>query len=200
MSAGLALFDRRRTIRRVRPDALPEELIGRLVDAACAAPSAHNAQPWRFVLARTAEARRRLATKMAEAFRADLSADGCPQDEVEQRVAASVTRLVDAPLLVLVCLVSGDLQGYPDSKRQCAEWIMGIQSVAAAVENLLLAAAELDLGAGWMCAPLFCPEVVRQALDLPTGWDPQALVTVGWPAESPPTPTRRPRAELVMER
>ena len=58
---------------------------------------------------------------------------------------------------------------------------MAIQSVAACGQNLLLAAHELGLGACWMCAPLFAPDVVREVLDLPGDWDAQALITLGYP-------------------
>jgi nitroreductase len=66
-----------------------------------------------------------------------------------------------------------------------------------AVQNLLLAAASDGLGACWMCAPLFCPEVVRGALDLPTDWGPQALVTLGHPASAGKPASRRPLADVV---
>jgi len=51
-------------------------------------------------------------------------------------------------------------------------------------QNLLLAAHHAGLGACWMCAPLFCPDVVRDALNLPDHWQPQALITLGYPAET----------------
>ncbi len=60
---------------------------------------------------------------------------------------------------------------------------MAVQSVALACQNLLLAAHAYGLGACWMCAPLFVPHVVRQVLELPAAWQPQALITLGYPAE-----------------
>src|ERR1700704_3659263 len=56
---------------------------------------------------------------------------------------------------------------YPDPRRAQAEYLMAVQSVAMAVQNLLLAAHAEGLGACWMCAPLFCGEAVRAALALP---------------------------------
>jgi hypothetical protein len=60
---------------------------------------------------------------------------------------------------------------------------MAVQSTAMAVQNLLLAAHAEGLGACWMCAPLFCPEVVRSVLAFPAYWQPQGLITLGWPAD-----------------
>jgi len=51
-------------------------------------------------------------------------------------------------------------------------------------QNLLLAAHVLGLGACWLCAPLFCPDVVRDTLALPPDWQPQGLITAGYPAET----------------
>ena len=87
---------------------------------------------------------------------------------------------------------------YLDHKRAQAEHLMAVQSVAMAVQNLLLAAHAEGLGACWMCAPLFCPDVVAQALALPTEWQAQALVTLGYPASAGKPPVRRPLAESVV--
>jgi F420 biosynthesis protein FbiB-like protein len=73
---------------------------------------------------------------------------------------------------------------YPDPARAQAEWTMAVQSVALACQNLLLAAEAHGVGACWMCAPLFVPELVRRVLELPGDWEPQALITLGYPAEN----------------
>jgi coenzyme F420-0:L-glutamate ligase/coenzyme F420-1:gamma-L-glutamate ligase len=70
--------------------------------------------------------------------------------------------------------------------------LMAVQSTAMATQNLLLAAHAEGLGACWMCAPLFCPDRVAEALRLPKGWDPQALVTLGRPANSGKPAARHP--------
>ena len=63
----------------------------------------------------------------------------------------------------------------------------------------MLAAHEIGLGTCWMCAPLFCPEVVTDALDLPGDWQPQGLVTMGYPAQSRDK-TRRPLEASILWR
>lgn len=74
---------------------------------------------------------------------------------------------------------------------------MAVQSVAMAGQNLLLAAHAHGLGACWMCAPLFCPDVVRSALSLPIDWEPQGLITLGNPAQSR-SKTRRKLDDVRM--
>jgi nitroreductase len=77
-----------------------------------------------------------------------------------------------------------DMDEYPDERRQHNEYLMAVQSTAMAGQNLLLAAYAHGLGACWLCAPLFAPEVVRTALALADDWLPQGAITLGYPAET----------------
>jgi coenzyme F420-0:L-glutamate ligase / coenzyme F420-1:gamma-L-glutamate ligase len=88
---------------------------------------------------------------------------------------------------------------YSDQKRNHNEYLMAVQSTAMAGQNILLAAHDAGLGACWMCAPLFCPDVVQEALNLPQDWQPQALLTIGYPAESREK-TRHPLETSVIWR
>jgi nitroreductase len=74
---------------------------------------------------------------------------------------------------------------------------MAVQSVAMALQNLLLAAHAEGLGACWMCAPLFCPDAVQTALDLPDDWEPQALISLGYPAGPGKQRPRKPLADVA---
>jgi F420 biosynthesis protein FbiB-like protein len=99
----------------------------------------------------------------------------------------------------VLCLTIAEMDVYPDRRRKKAEFVMAVQSAALAAQNLLLAAHAEGLGACWLCAPLFCPEAVRAALDLPADWEPQALITLGYPAEAGKPAVRKPLAEVVIE-
>jgi coenzyme F420-0:L-glutamate ligase/coenzyme F420-1:gamma-L-glutamate ligase len=200
-SQDMELFEAihsRRSIRRYRPEPVPQGLIVRLLEAACWAPSAHNRQPWRFAVIAAAEVKERLARAMGARLRADLERDGLPPEVIERDVARSYARITGAPVVILVALTLADMDVYPDPQRSQAEWTMAVQSVAMAVQNLLLAAHAEGLGACWMCAPLFCPDAVKAALDLPEGWQPQALITLGYPAEAPKGKGRAPLASRVV--
>ncbi len=197
--ALLDLLRTRRSVRRYDGRPVPQALIEGLLEVAIWAPSAHNRQPWRFVMVATPEARLQLATAMGARFRADLTADGVAADEIERRVRRSYKRVTGAPAVILVGLSMEHMDRYPDARRQDCERLMAVQSVAAAIQNLLLAAHAYGLGACWTCAPLFCPDVVREALGLPADFVAQALITLGWPAESPTT-TREPLHTRVWYR
>ncbi len=179
-----ALVRERRSIRRFTADAIPREVVERLLTAAAWAPSAHNRQPWRFVAIETPAARERLARAMGDRLRRDLAADGVAEEAIERDAQRSYTQIAAAPLAVVLCLTMADMDVYPDERRQAAERLMAAQSVAMAGQNLLLAAHAAGLGACWMCAPLFCPDVVRAVLALPADWEAQGLVVLGCPAET----------------
>lgn len=197
MQSFYTLISNRRSIRKYRDQPISKESIERIVYAGTWAPSAHNAQPWRFVVVETKEAKRRLAEAMAASYRDDLEQDGCLPQEVEKIVQTSITRFTTAPALLLACLTMEDMDVYPDKRRQQREYVLAVQSVAAALQNILLAIHEEGLGACWFCAPLFCPESVRAALELSSAYAPQALITMGYPAETPPPPERRCIPEIL---
>ncbi|MFX1474917.1 MAG: nitroreductase family protein [Promethearchaeota archaeon] len=190
MQSFYAFVSKRRSIREYRDEPVSRDCIERIIQAGTWAPSAHDAQPWRFVVLEIPAAKRKLAEAMAAAYRRDLEQDGVSSHEVEEIVAESIERFAGAPILVLVCLTMEAMEVYPDEARQQAEHVMGVQSVAAAIQNMLLAIHAEGLGACWCCAPLFCPETVRAALELPSSYEPQALITLGYSAETP-TPSER---------
>ncbi len=174
----------RRSFRRYTGQPVDRAIVERLLTAATWAPSAHNRQPWRFAVIEDDSAKERLADAMNVVLRADLAADGLPPDQIAAQAARRRARLACAPILILLCMTMADMDDYPDEKRRRAEWTMATQSVALAGQNLLLAAHAEGLGACWLCAPLFCPEVVRDTLGLPMDWEPQAFISLGWPDES----------------
>jgi F420 biosynthesis protein FbiB-like protein len=140
----------------------------------------------------------RLADAMGEEWRSNLRMDGQDPKVVEKRLEGSRRRLLDAPVLVLLCLFLEDLDEYPDPGRQRNETTMAVQSLGAAAQNALLAAYELGLDAGWMCAPLFCPEKVVEALGLDARLVPHALLTLGYAEGDPPKRRWRKSLEELM--
>ena len=166
----------RRSIRRYTDRPVSPTLIDRLLEAATRAPSSHNCQPWRFVVITTASVKAQLADRMGERLRADRLRAANRVEEIERDAARSRERITSAPVIIVVCLSTIDLDDHH-------ERLMAIQSAAAAIQNLLLAAHEAGLGACWMAAPLYCPDVIREALRLPADWDAQALITIGYPAD-----------------
>jgi coenzyme F420-0:L-glutamate ligase / coenzyme F420-1:gamma-L-glutamate ligase len=188
----------RRSVRKYLDRPVADDDLGAVLDAGRWAPSPHNSEPWRFVVLRSAEARARLADAMAARWAADLAGDGVPNEVLDRELATSRRRINGAPVVVVACLTEEGLDVYPDPKRQRAEELMAAHSMGAAIQNIMLAAYEHGLGTGWMCAPLFCPDIVLDALDLPLGLAPQGLLLLGYPEAWPEVRARRPTDELFV--
>ena len=186
----------RRSVRKFQASPIPGELVRDVLLAAGWAPSAHNAQPWWFIVLEEASSKRRLAEAMAEAWAADITRDGSKVDAETQK--ARVERFASAPALILACSTMDEMAKQPDVERKGVERDLAVQSLAAAVENMLLAAHIKGLGACWFCAPAFCKGTVRKALGIPADVEPQALVALGYPAEEPSAPTRKPLGEYCF--
>jgi F420 biosynthesis protein FbiB-like protein len=196
----------RRSIRVFRSDPIPEALLMEVIDLATWAPSAHNQQPWRFVIISTKSAKECLVEAMGVSFRQDMLVEGLTPVEIEARLERSRRRILEAPISILLCLDTGDIirddkdiQGV-DQRRRAIEAQMGVQSVALAGGNLLLAAHIIGLGGVWLCAPLFAPQAVQLALDIPKNWEPQGLLLLGYPAEEPEPHPRKPLESIVLQR
>jgi coenzyme F420-0:L-glutamate ligase/coenzyme F420-1:gamma-L-glutamate ligase len=187
------LLRNRSSVRTYQDRPVERALLEQMLEAARWAPSPHGRQPWRFAVLTQQEPKQRLAEQMGKNWRANLQMDGQSEDTVNIRLEKSHQRILRAPAIIIACLYLEDLDHYPDQTRQANEVTMAIQSLGAAVQNMLLMAYDLGLDTGWMCAPLFCPEIACAALDLDKRLIPHALITVGYAAADP---VRRPRLPL----
>ena len=184
---------RRRSVRRYRQSSITRDVVKRLLTTASSAPSAHNKQPWRFVILDRFASRHKLAQAMGRKLRQDRTTDGDAPELIEADIERSYQRITQAPIAIVLCVDMRDMDRYPDQLRTDAEYLMAVQSTAMAAQNLLLAAQAEGLGACIMCAPLFCPEVVIESLQISPQWRAQMLITIG---ESAAPGKDRPRLPL----
>jgi coenzyme F420-0:L-glutamate ligase / coenzyme F420-1:gamma-L-glutamate ligase len=175
----------RRSVRRFKLDPVSDSVIQNILSTATYAPSAHNRQPWRFVVVTDLSVKTQLAETMAEAFERDLDRDGIPPEKIQMQISRSKERIISAPVLILLCLDMSEMDSYPDIKRQQAERTMAMQSVAAAGLQLLLAAHAEGLSGVWVCSPLFTQETIQMTLRLSATWEPQAMFYLGYADTSP---------------
>ncbi len=159
------------------------------------APSAHNSQPWSFIILENPSVKRELAEAMADAW----VDDGKRRSKVEVKMRQErVDRFANAPALILACISMNGLRKFPDQKRQMLERDLAQQSLGAAMQNLLLTAHALGLGACWFCAPGFCKEIVRKVLGIPETVEPEAFIIIGHSAETPSVPPKKPLEEYCF--
>lgn len=172
---------------------MPGHVIERILDTATHAPSAHNLQPWQFVMVVDAAKRKSLGVALTSKMRTDMVTAGVPSNEIDSRAERTLRRLGEAPVVVMLCRDVTAVKG-----AESEEAIMAIQSVASAGLLLLLAAHAEGLGGNWICWPLYAQEAAQKALDLPDTWEPQSMFFLGYGVENPAEKSIKPLREKLL--
>lgn len=193
----LTFLRTRRSVRRFKPDPVPDSVIREILHTATFAPSAHNRQPWRFVVLTDQRMKTSLARAMEAEFARDLEKDGLSSETIKKRLDRSRERMTNAPVVILLCVDMTEMDVYPDSNRRKAEYIIATQSAANAGMQLLLAAHAEGLGGVWVCSPMFAQKTVQEALNISLAWEPQAMILLGYPLEIPAARDRKPLDEIT---
>lgn len=188
----------RRSIRRFKPDSVPDSVIRDILHTATFAPSAHNRQPWRFVVLTDSRTKKLLSDKMSSEFERDLEKDNIHQSEIQKQVERSRERIEGAPVVIILCVDMTEMDQYPDTRRKKAEYLIATQSAANAGMQLLLAAHAEGLGGVWVCSPLFAQETVQKALNISEAWEPHAMFLLGYPVEIPTARERKSLDEVTV--
>jgi len=201
----------RRSIRRYRDEAVPEELLLRAIEVATWAPSGGNFQPWQFIIVQNREVIERMADAMDARSRLMASwPESQPYQEHAQRWIRTGGFFRHAPVCIAVLV--GAYQSVADrllaargpQDPQAAEMIewrrfgaSRIQTIGGLVMTLLLALHQQGLGACWMAGPQQAKAEIEEILQVPEGYDFVALVPVGWPAEQKEGGPRKPLDQTV---
>jgi nitroreductase len=205
-----------RSLRRLKPDPVPEELITKVLDAAIRAPSAGNAQSWAFVVVRDEERRRALgdiyrkASKIAEAMYAARGKPAHLNERQWERIMASGAHLWEhmgeAPVILIPCqrrpVVPPPESLTPDFRARYQDELAYVQrirgaSIYPAVQNIILTCRALGLGTTITTNHIRCEDEVRALLGLPDDVDSFAMMPIGWPLDRFGPLTRRPLAEVA---
>ncbi len=159
----------RRSVRKFKPDSIPDEVIQRILEAAQLAPSAGNLQARAFIIIKDSKVKRKLC-----------------------KSALNQTFIEEAPVNIVVCADEAQSSAKYGSRGKV---LYSIIDATAAAENLLLAVHALGLGSCWIGA--FEEENVKKILNLPEGIKPIGIFPIGYPAEKPLPRDRLPLEAVV---
>jgi nitroreductase len=204
------LFDSiqgRKSIRRFKQTPVPDEDIKKILDAGRRAPSANNTQPWSFIVVKN----RTVLKQMADAVRQmiDRMIPYAESEKQAQRLATYkgnyYTFFENSPVVIAVLMEGYDAgtdrvlakMGYSPEDIKRLRPLPGLQSVAAAIENMLLAIHALGYGSCWMTGPLVAQEAFEKLLGFGNERAIAALLPVGVPDENPPERPRKPLEEIM---
>jgi nitroreductase len=205
-----------RSIRRLKPDPVPEELITAVLDAAIRAPSGGNTQSWAFVIVRDPEQRRLLGIiyrKASDIAEAVYAARGRPPHLTERQFARLMTsgahlweHMGEAPVLLIPCsrrpvlpsreALPPDIAARWQDEVTYADRIRGA-SIYPAVQNIVLACRGLGLGTVITTNHIRCEDEVKALLGIPEDVSTYALMPIGWPLDKFGPLTRRPLTEVA---
>ena len=179
----------RRSIRKFKADPVPAELLQTIFKAALQAPSAKNKQPWRWVVV-SGDRRKDMVRLMREGL-AKMKAAGHSTGSAQW----SVKIMEQAPVTAFVFSASGLSPWQPHSVEQMIDAVVDVQSVGAAIQNLLLAAQDQGLGSLWICDVFYAYDELCGLLG--TAGQLVAAVSLGYADEAPAARPRKPMGEMV---
>ena len=169
-----------RSMRRLKPDPVPNELIRKILEAGVCAPSGGNMQRWRFLVIRDAKIKETVGAlykrawdeRVASRYRAGEPAPGMSREQFLRLLAAAeylAAHIQEAPVWIVPCLEGEASMRWSGS------------SIYPAVQNMLLAARALGLGATLTTLHLVFEKEAEAALGLPPNVHSYALLPIGYP-------------------
>ena len=186
-----------RAIRRLTDDPVEDDLLRRLIELALKAPTGSNAQNWEWIVVRDPAVKARLARKNRQAWGIygrigrRIAQNDPKMQKVLDAVQWQADHLDQSPVIVVACLKGVRLMFPPIAAASY------YGSIFPSVQNLLLAARAVGLGAALITLPLWSSLSARRILGCPYSVTPCAVIPLGWPRGRYGPTTRRPVEEVV---
>jgi len=187
----------RRSIRKYQPTKVEEKKLLKLTQAAIMAPNGGNAQPWDFVFVTDVDLIKQLCYLLESVHQEYFgkARKDALLDERLQRAASFYRRMENAPAFVLACLNDRNPQLNKPYEQWTLQWAH--HSIAAAMENLMLAAVAEGLGTCWLGTPSWRTEEIKSLFHIPDNVEVVAVSPIGYPDEAPKARPRMPLTEVT---
>lgn len=199
-------IETRTTVRRFLPEAVPEKDLKEMVRLAGLAPSVNNSQPWRFIAINNAELIQKMSRIVHEKIDhlfAKLSAE---KNNLKATVEYFSTIFEKAPTLIAVLkepyrAISDEIVAEVDLSHESINEMRSfpdVQSIGAAVQNLLLAAVEMGYGTCWLSGMLVARDELEKLLGVEKPWTLVTFIAVGRPDTKPSKRDRKPLQQIFQ--
>jgi nitroreductase len=194
-----------RAVRRVRPDPVDDAVVRKCIELALRAPTGSNGQNWEFVVVKDTRVKKKLAKRYRQGwslyYHAMIRRVAAGDEEMAKTARAvqwQVDHFTEIPVLVVACLRLGVRDGrVPFVRMPNAVESGHYGSIYPSVQNLLLAARAMGLGACLITLPLWSVASARRTLKLPHSVRPYCIVPLGWPRGRYGPTTRKPVEQVV---
>lgn len=185
----LDLVKHRRTIRRFKPDPVPDECVEKIIESARWAPSGYNMQPWDFVVVKDKKLKDTIVQWVADYHKLIMKTEGArePWQRVPRRPSQDPGMdYRNAPVFIIVLGDTRTNQGLPTAMRYDAERLRSIyiSSLANAYLYMNLAATTLGLASEWVSsiATAYPHCLVKDLLNIPPEYEIYDMMALGYPA------------------
>lgn len=189
-----------RAVRRLLPDPVDDAIVLRCIELGLKGPTGSNGQNWEWVVVKDRERKEKLGRQYRQAWTLyggigrRMNRDNEDMLKVLRAVQWQVDHFAELPVLVVACLRGSRLPMVPTPPIAQSSYY---GSVYPSVQNLLLAARAMGLGASLITLPLWSTTAARSILDLPMTVHPCCIVPLGWPRGRYGPTTRKPVEEVV---
>lgn len=190
-----------RAVRRVLPDPVDDAVVLRCIELALRAPTGSNGQNWEFIVVKDQAVKDQLGKRYRQAWSLyggigrRLTAGDESMQKILRAVQWQVEHFSEIPVLVVPCLRGGSRLPYMPSPFVGESSFFG--SIYPSVQNLLLAARAMGLGASLITLPLWSVTSARRTLGLPLTVTPICVVPLGWPRGRYGPTTRKPVGQVA---
>ncbi len=203
----LRLVRNRRSVRKFKPDSVPDEYVDKILEAARWAMSGANGQPWEFIVVRDQETKDKMTEQYIEDRQRTYNIERTRAEEMRQPMfrvpLTGPPSFQHAPVIIVIIgderthqatvlaphfLPPGE-GGVPNATY--------LKSMANATQNIHMAIAALGLGSQWFSVSGLFERALRRILDVPEELSIHTIIPIGYPAYKPPPPYRRELKEIV---
>jgi nitroreductase len=200
MDFGMPLdeaMETQRAIRRLKPDPVDDEIVLHLIELALKAPTGSNGQKWEFIIVKDPKVKKGLARINRQVWGLygwigrRVTLNDPRRRKILEAVQWQADHFEEVPVIVVACLKGH----YIPFIHLSASTYFG--SIYPAVQNLLLAARAINLGAALTTIPIWNMFAARRVLGLPWSITPCAVIPLGWPMGHYGPTTRKPVHEVV---